>query len=308
VGSLDHPRIYGAGLLSSAGEAVHCLGPEVERVPLTAACADEPYDITRMQPRLFVARDFDQLFEVLEAFVATLSWKRGGAHGLDVAIRARTVNHVALEGGLAVTGRVAERLPAAGAPALARVAGPVLLSRGGVATGRPFAGDAVIAVGEGAVPDRGPFDLALASGLRVSGFAVGGGEVLRLRATLGGAPLDVPPWAVLAVSPSIPSVAGGPADPGAWDRWFGELSTFAAGDGEARARAHKAAALPRRLAALYSEVRALRERGAATQARLAALREEAAAFPDEWLLRAEVDELLATPGAEAMGAGTGATA
>ncbi len=52
-------RIYGAGLLSSIGEAVHCLWPEVERVPLAATCADVPYDITRMQPQLFVARDFD---------------------------------------------------------------------------------------------------------------------------------------------------------------------------------------------------------------------------------------------------------
>jgi phenylalanine-4-hydroxylase len=296
VGALDAPRIYGAGLLSSAGEAVHCLGPEVERVPLTAACADQPFDITRMQPRLFVARDFDQLFEVLDDFVATLSWKRGGAHGLDTAIRARTVNHVALAGGLEVTGRVAERIPAAGTLALARVAGPVLLSRGGVAIGRPFSGDAVLAIGEGVLPERGPFDLALASGLRLSGFAVGGGEVLRLRATLGGAPVEVPPWALLAVARSIPSVAGGPADPGAWDRWFGELSTFAAGEGEARARARKAAALQPALAALYSEVRALRERGAAPPARLVAIREEAAAYPDDWLLRAEVDELLAPLG------------
>jgi len=292
VGPLDAPLIYGAGLLSSAGEAVHCLGPEVERVPLTAACADEAYDITRMQPRLFVARDFAQLFEVLDELGSTLSWKRGGAQGLDVAIRARTVNHVALEGGVEVTGRVAERVPAAGPPALARIAGPVLLSRGGVASGRPFLGDAVVALGGGALPERGPFDLALASGLRLSGVAIGGGEVLRLRGTLRGAPLDLPPWAILAVTPSLPSVAGGPADPGAWDRWFGELSTFAAGDGEARARAHKAASLPPRLAALYSEVRALRERGGAPPARLLAIRAEAEGFPDDWLLRTEVDELL----------------
>jgi len=191
-----------------------------------------------------------------------------------------------------VTGRVAERVPAAGPPALARIAGPVLLSRGGVASGRPFLGDAVVALGGGALPERGPFDLALASGLRLSGVAIGGGEVLRLRGTLRGTPLDLPPWAILAVTPSLPSVAGGPADPGAWDRWFGELSTFAAGDGEARARAHKAASLPPRLAALYSEVRALRERGGASPARLLAIRAEAEGFPDDWLLRTEVDELL----------------
>jgi phenylalanine-4-hydroxylase len=293
VGTLDAPRIYGAGLLSSIGEATHCLGPEVERVPLTVACADAAFDITRMQPRLFVARDFDQLFEVLEAFAATLSWRRGGAHGVGVAQAARTVNHLVLDGGRELTGRVIGREPAQGALALVRLAGPVLASRGGVAPGRPFAGEAVVVLGEGAPPDRGAFDLVVAPGLRVSGFAVGEGEVLRLRVTLGGRPLDVPPWALLAVTPSIPSVAGGPADPGAWDRWFGALSSFAEGEGEARARAHKAAALPPALAALYAEVRRLRERGEAAAERLLAIREAAAAFPDDWLLRVEVDELLA---------------
>jgi phenylalanine-4-hydroxylase len=293
VGTLAAPRIYGAGLLSSIGEAVHCLGPEVERVPLTAACADQAFDITRMQPRLFVARDFEQLFEVLDVFVRTLSWTRGGAHGLDVAIRARTVVHLVLSDGREVTGRVAARAPAAGDPALAVLDGPVLLSRGRVAAGRPFAGGAVVALGDAAVPDRGPFELVLASGLRLSGFAAGGGEVLRLSATLRGAPVDVPPWALLAVAPAVPSVAGGPADPAAWDRWFGELSSFAGGEGEARARARKAAALPPRLGALYAEVRASRERGVAERDRLLAIRDAAAAFEGDWLLRTEVDELLA---------------
>jgi phenylalanine-4-hydroxylase len=302
VGALEAPRIYGAGLLSSIGEAVHCLGPEVERVPLTAACADVPYDITRMQPRLFVARDFDQLFEVLEAFAGTLSWARGGTAGIDAALRARTVNHLVLSDGREVTGRVAARYPATGEAALAVLDGPVLLSRGRVAAGRPFAGGALVALGAAALPERGDFDVALASGLRLAGFAAGGGEVLRLRVTLRGAPLDVPPWALLAVAPELPSVAGGPADPGAWDRWFGELSSFASGEGEARARARKAAALPPRLGALYAEVRALREGGVAARERLLAIRDAAAEFAGDWLLRTEVDELLAAGAAAPAGA------
>jgi phenylalanine-4-hydroxylase len=70
VGRLDDPRLYGAGLLSSLGESARCLGPAVRRLPLDATCAEVPFDITRMQPQLFVARDFEQLFEVLEAFAA----------------------------------------------------------------------------------------------------------------------------------------------------------------------------------------------------------------------------------------------
>src|SRR5512136_1130899 len=40
VGSLDDPKLYGAGLLSSIGEAAHCLTPAVRKLPLSAACVD----------------------------------------------------------------------------------------------------------------------------------------------------------------------------------------------------------------------------------------------------------------------------
>jgi len=299
VGSLDAPRLFGAGLLSSIGEAVHCLGPEVERLPLTAGCADVAYDITRMQPRLFVARDLEHLFEVLEELSATLSWRRGGDGGLDEAIRARTVNHLVLTGGRELSGAVAARVPSASpvapglATALARLAGPVLVSRGGVAEGKPWPGEAVVAFGEGSLPERGAFDVALASGLALSGFAVGGGEVVHLEGRMEGRRLALPSWALLFLSRDLRSVGGGPADPGAWDRWFGELSSFATGDGETRARAHRAAALAPGLAALYAEVRRLRERGEASRGRLLAIRDAAARYADDWLLRVEVDELLA---------------
>jgi len=302
VGSPAAPRLYGAGLLSSIGEAEHCLTAEVEKLPLTAACADVAYDITRMQPQLFVARDFDQLFEVLEDFSATLSWRRGGDHGLEAALRSRTVNHLVLSGGRELSGRVVERLagPAEHAPglttALARLEGPVLVSRGGVAEGKPWPGEVVVAFGAARLPERGPFDVRLPGELVLRGFAVGDGEVVDLRGTRAGAPIALPSWALLFVSEALPSVAGGPADPGAWDRWFGDLSTFAEGEGEALARAAKAAALPPALAALYAEVRRLRDGGAATRERLLAIREAARAFPGDWLLAAEVEELLPAAG------------
>jgi phenylalanine-4-hydroxylase len=300
IGTLDNPKLYGAGLLSSLGEARHCLTPAVRKLPLTAGCADVEYDITRMQPQLFVARDFEHLFEVLEEFEQTLSFRRGGDHGLKEALAARTVNHLVLEDGREVTGRVVG-LEAAGAEvapglthALVRLEGPVLLSRGGVAEAgrRPWSGPALVAFGAQALPERGEFHLTLAGGLELKGFAVGGGEVLALEATLGGRALQVPAVAQLFVSRSLPSVAGGPADPGAWDRWFGEMEAFAAGEEEAHARAKKAESLPAPLAALYSEVRSLREsRREPPPERLAQLARAAADFREDWLLKAEVEEL-----------------
>jgi phenylalanine-4-hydroxylase len=300
VGSLEHPRLYGAGLLSSIGEAEHCLTPAVKKVPLSIACADTEYDITRMQPQLFVARDFEHLFEVLEEFERSLAWRRGGDHGLKEAWRARSVNHLVLSDGREVTGKVVElrvglRPVAEGlGTALVRLEGPVLLSREGKAQGRPWTGEALVAFGAGTLPERGEFRLELASGLRLQGFAVGNGEVLHLRGSIGEQPLELPSVAQLYLSEGLPSVAGGPADPGAWDRWFGELNAFTEGDGEARARERKANALPRPVAALYREVRALRESGELRPERLEQLDRAISAFPDEWLLREEVEELRAS--------------
>ncbi|MCP3099949.1 aromatic amino acid hydroxylase [Myxococcus sp. K15C18031901] len=298
VGQLERPRIYGAGILSSIAEAEHCLTPAVRKLRLDVSCADTDFDITRMQPQLFVARDFEHLFEVLAEFESTLAWKRGGDYGIEEARKARTVNHLVLADGLEVTGRVLESVPAPRpvAPgltaALVRMEGPVIVSRGGRSEGgRPWNGPALVAFGAGALPRRGPFKLALESGLELEGFASDGGEVLALRARLGGRELDVPAVAKLFVTPHLPSVAGGPSDPETWDRWFGEAAAFAEGDGEAQARARKALALHPSLAALYREVRNLRDAGKAKPERLAQIAAAATDFKDDWLLRTEVDEL-----------------
>ncbi|HYH99752.1 aromatic amino acid hydroxylase [Hyalangium sp.] len=310
VGSLEHPRLYGAGLLSSIGEAEHCLTPAVKKVPLSLTCADTEYDITQMQPQLFVARDFEHLFQVLEQFEATLAWKRGGDYGLQEALRARSVNHLVLADGREVTGRVVELFEGSRpvkeglSTAMVRLSGPVMLSRGGQAQGKPWQSPTLVAFGIGTLPERGPFQLELASGLRLEGFSVGGGEVLRLRVKLGARTLEqLPSVARLYLSEGLPSVAGGAADPGAWDRWFGELNAFSEGDGEAQARARKAEALPPALAGLYREARALRESGERRPERLEQLTQAASAFPGEWLLWDELNELReALSGAPMLGA------
>ncbi|MBN8471301.1 aromatic amino acid hydroxylase [Corallococcus exiguus] len=297
IGDLKHPRIYGAGLLSSIGEARHCLTSAVHKLPLGVACADTDYDITRMQPQLFVARDFEHLFEVLSEFESTLAWKRGGDLGLNEALRARTVNHLVLADGREVTGKVVELLPAAKdvAPglstALARMEGPILTSMNGHALDKPFSGAALVAFGQGTLPERGSFTLTLDSGLVLEGFAVGGGEVIALRGTLAGQELTLPSMARLYLTERLPSVAGGPADPGTWDEWFGEMDAFTAGDGEAQARERKAQALPPSLAALYTEVRRIRETGQLASERLEQIAHASTDFPTDWLLRAEVAEL-----------------
>ncbi len=252
-----------------------------------------------MQPRLFVTPDFERLFDVLEEFASGLSYRVGGDRGLSEAARCGTVNHLVLSSGVEVTGRVGSLVegdrpagPALGT-ALVRVDGPVLLSRGGVADGRPVDGPALVALGADGSPPPGRFEIELPTGLVLAGFSVDGREVLDLRAWMGGRPVDVPPGCLLTLARAVPSVAGGPADPGAWDRWFGAFAPFADGDGEARARARKSAALPKEVADLYAAVRHLRESRQEASADLERILEAAARHPEEWLLQEEVAELVA---------------
>jgi phenylalanine-4-hydroxylase len=191
----------------------------VARVALDASCVEVAFDITRMQPQLFVAADFERLFEVLETFAATLSFRRGGDHGLAEALRARTVVQLGLPGGRALSGRVAGVEPA-GAPvaaglsaALASLEGPVLRTLDGRARGGWFGGPGVVAFGRAAPLPAGRFERTLESGLVLSGFHVGDGEVLELEGRLRGRPLGLPRWTLLELAERLPSVAGGPADP-----------------------------------------------------------------------------------------------
>ncbi|HEX7051956.1 MAG TPA: phenylalanine 4-monooxygenase [Longimicrobiales bacterium] len=60
-------RVYGSGLISSAGDAANALSPRCYRRPFSLdAVLDQPFDIDRFQDALFVIDSFDQLFEAVE--------------------------------------------------------------------------------------------------------------------------------------------------------------------------------------------------------------------------------------------------
>jgi len=199
---------------------------------------------------------------VLDQFEATLAWKRGGDFGLQQALESRTVNHLVLSDGTEITGIVArlDTLDEEHAPGMRTVAahlkGPIQVSKNGEALGAPVEGGAVVLFGD---PARHA--------------------------------AHQPAHGLVFTSAALPSVAGGPADPEAWDMAFGEANAFAAGDAEARARAAKAQALAPDMAALYAELRRERESGRPDPAALARIAGAAARHPGEWLLKAELDEL-----------------
>ena len=108
IGDLQKPKIFGAGLLSSISESRHCLQNKVKKIPLTVDCIKTSYDITEEQPQLFVAKTFSDLSKVLRNLELQLSFRRGGLHGLQTAIKAKTVNTVELDSGLQISGIVSD--------------------------------------------------------------------------------------------------------------------------------------------------------------------------------------------------------
>src|SRR5213596_2560944 len=89
IGTLEEPKIYGAGLLSSIGESVSCLEPQVKKIPYSIDARLVPFDITTKQPQLFDTRDFQQLGDVLEEFASTMAFRVGGLEGMTKAIECK---------------------------------------------------------------------------------------------------------------------------------------------------------------------------------------------------------------------------
>lgn len=66
----DQIKAYGAGLLSSSGELVHCLSDTPERLPFEPEkAAVQSYQDVDYQPIYFVADSFDQAREQLRQYV-----------------------------------------------------------------------------------------------------------------------------------------------------------------------------------------------------------------------------------------------
>jgi phenylalanine-4-hydroxylase len=108
IGTPDNFKQYGAGLLSSVGESQGCLNPKVKKIPLTTDCVNYNYDITTMQPQLFVTESWQNLMQVLEEFSETMCFRTGGLHSLRKAIESENVATAVYSSGLQVSGRISE--------------------------------------------------------------------------------------------------------------------------------------------------------------------------------------------------------
>lgn len=105
IGSVDHPQIYGAGLLSSVSEGRNSLTSSVKKIPFDLQTVIETgFDITKPQPQLFVCDSFDQLIDAVIEFSNTMAFKVGGTKGLDKALRSNHTATIEYSSGLQLTG------------------------------------------------------------------------------------------------------------------------------------------------------------------------------------------------------------
>ncbi|MCH8569221.1 MAG: aromatic amino acid hydroxylase [Balneolales bacterium] len=129
VGTPDDYKLYGAGLLSSVGESKACMSDEVKKITLSVDCVNTDYDITKMQPQLFVARDFQHLIDVLEEFADNMCFRKGGTDSIKKVISSENVGTCVFSSGLQVSGVFTEVLTdASGNEIFLKASGPVQLS------------------------------------------------------------------------------------------------------------------------------------------------------------------------------------
>ena len=87
------------------------LNRRCRKVPFSIeACTGTTYDVTKMQPQLFVCKSFEELTDALETFSKTMAFKTGGKEGLEKAIRSENYATAELNSGLQITGTFSETI------------------------------------------------------------------------------------------------------------------------------------------------------------------------------------------------------
>jgi phenylalanine-4-hydroxylase len=104
IGTIDDPKIYGAGLLSSIGESFLCLTDAVKKIPYSLDAATISFDITKPQPQLFVTPDFAELSLVLEQFSNSMALRKGGLSSVKKLIDSKSLGTIELSTGVQISG------------------------------------------------------------------------------------------------------------------------------------------------------------------------------------------------------------
>ncbi|MFT5926749.1 MAG: phenylalanine-4-hydroxylase, partial [Rubritalea sp.] len=321
VGTLENPKLYGAGLLSSLGESKSCLQPDVEKRAYSMDAAYQEFDITRKQPHLYVTPNFAHLSEVLEEFANTMAVRKGGHRGLQKLIDSKSLGTIEISTGLQVSGVFTRMIKnddnevvyfeTAGNSALA-YREKELIGHGIATHKEGFLSPLGKLKGINlAIEDMGPRDLqaynfydneriefTYESGIRVEGLNVTGqrnvnGKLMLIQfidctVTYKDEILFCPEDGMLnlAVGKEITSAYAGPADCYSFDLVFHESDSKTVKPVFSKRE--------RTVQDLYEKVRHYREEDKINKPLLEKLKAQVENnYPEQWLLIEEIDELIA---------------
>lgn len=128
IGTIDNPKIYGAGLLSSIGESAWCMTDNVKKIPYDLSAANQSFDITKLQPQLYVTPDFAYLSLVLEEFANKMALRTGGLSGINKLIHSNALGTIELSTGIQISGVFTNVIEEEGKPVYIQTTGKTALS------------------------------------------------------------------------------------------------------------------------------------------------------------------------------------
>lgn len=317
IGTVENPKIYGAGLLSSIGESAWCMTDEVKKIHYDISAADQSFDITKPQPQLYVTPDFAKLSSVLEEFANKMALRTGGLSGVQKLITSKAMGTVELSTGLQISGVFTNVIENEGKPVYIQTTGKTALSYrekelvGHGTASHPDGFGSPIGMLKGinlAIEDMGPRDLRaydiyegeqitleFEGNIIVSGEIITGtrnlqGEILLIKfknctVTHGETVLFSPEWGIydMAVGKKIISAFSGPADVSSFDMINHVPSSHTIKQKKSSKREE--------LENLYLNIRKLREGKPAEITLKEAFGAVTANHENDWLLSVEIAEL-----------------
>lgn len=318
IGTVENPQIYGAGLLSSIGESAHCMTTQVSKRPYDISAAYQSFDITKLQPQLYVTPTFAYLNLVLEEFANKMALRTGGLSGIEKLIDSAALGTIELSTGLQISGVFTKVIAEEGKPIYIQTTGKTALAYrekelvGHGTLTHPDGFGSPIGKLEGinlAIEDMSPKDLSaydilesktvkleFEGGVIVEGEIVTGsrnlqGEIILIRfknctVTHGETILFQPEWGVydMAVGKKVVSAYSGPADVNSFD-----LITHMPSSTTIKAQQ---SAERDDLEILYQQVRNIRETKDKEAALLPIFENLRENHSRDWLLAVEIVELL----------------
>lgn len=319
INTLENPKIYGAGLLSSIGESEWCMSDKVKKLPYSIEAAYQGFDITKPQPQLYVTPDFAHLNLVLEEFANKMALRKGGLEGTEKLIESKALGTVEYSTGLQVSGVFTNVIAHNGKPIYIQTTGKTALAY----REKELVGHGTDYHSEGfgspvgklkginlAIEEMSPRDLKayniyegetvhleFEGGVNVTGEIITGtrnlkGEIILISfknctVTYQGQVLFAPEWGIydMAVGRKIVSAFSGPAD----------IHSFNLSATIPSTQTIKSKKTPERerLEQMYQQVRDYRDGKNASIDLLKIVSDLQTNYPNDWLLSIEIAELAA---------------